>query len=265
MNKIIVEDEKVIEKFFDQAITLEMNQGDGSLPHLKLIVKEDTELEIEYRSSKEGKLIILIEVLDHVHFSLWELRLGKRMKVQYQYDLHSYSETKITRIHGMEGMRELDLVYLNGEGAHLDYLLKAISIEPEKYDFVVYHRAPNTTSNLVQHGINLKEGSLIFNVTGDVPREYLGCEVNQKNRIVTYNLKECKISPNLFIDTSSIVANHSAYIGKFRDEELFYMMSRGISEKEALKLLMQGFFFSYLEVSEEKEEMLKQMLEKVWR
>ena len=43
------------------------------------------------------------------------------------------------------------------------------------------------------------------------------------------------------IDNYDVVSNHAAYIGKFKDEMLFYMMSRGISRDSAYHLLLNGF------------------------
>ena len=49
--------------------------------------------------------------------------------------------------------------------------------------------------------------------------------------------------PNLEIETGSIVgAGHAATVGRFDDEQLFYLLSRGIPEAEARKLIVHGFF-----------------------
>jgi Fe-S cluster assembly protein SufD len=49
--------------------------------------------------------------------------------------------------------------------------------------------------------------------------------------------------PNLEIETGEIIgAGHASTTGRFDDEQLFYLMSRGISEDEARKLVMRGFF-----------------------
>jgi hypothetical protein len=48
----------------------------------------------------------------------------------------------------------------------------------------------------------------------------------------------------LFIDEYDCIANHSAHIGKFSDEEMFYLNSRGINDNDAIKLLITGFLTS---------------------
>ena len=49
---------------------------------------------------------------------------------------------------------------------------------------------------------------------------------------------KCIIKPNLFIDEEDVVANHSALIGTFSSDEIFYLMSRGISKEESFNLLL---------------------------
>ena len=56
----------------------------------------------------------------------------------------------------------------------------------------------------------------------------------------------------MFIDEDSVVAKHGSVIGGFREDEIFYLMSRGVSYQEAVNLLIKGFIFSNLVVDMEK-------------
>jgi len=49
------------------------------------------------------------------------------------------------------------------------------------------------------------------------------------------------IKPNLLIDEFNVDARHAATIGKFSEEEIFYLMTKGITKKEAVELLIKGF------------------------
>jgi Fe-S cluster assembly protein SufD len=77
-----------------------------------------------------------------------------------------------------------------------------------------------------------------------VPKEITGCIVNQNNRIINLTNNKCEIKPNLYIDSYDVEASKSALIGKFSDEEMFYIQSRGIDYNNALKLLITGFLTS---------------------
>ena len=54
--------------------------------------------------------------------------------------------------------------------------------------------------------------------------------------------------PNLETETGNIMgAGHASSVGRFDDEELFYLQSRGIPETEARKLVVRGFFGELVE------------------
>ena len=60
------------------------------------------------------------------------------------------------------------------------------------------------------------------------------------------------IKPNLIIDNNEIEANHSAYIGTFKEDEMFYLMSRGINKKNCYKLLLKAFLLNNMQIESEK-------------
>lgn len=267
MNKLVIVNDIVKEKHLDSSIHLEeipkwelfeVNQ-------LKIKIENDTSLEIDYQNLEEAKLDVWFEIKENVTFHLLEQRNGKKGKVQYHYILNKNSEMNVQKLYFCEGMREVSYTSLNGENAKFTSLLKTISTKEEKYDIAVEHNAKNTTSDIVNHGINVLDGSIIFNITGVIPNGMSGSSTNESNRILTFNEKECKIAPNLLIEEEDVTANHSAYIGRFREEELFYLMSRGISYKDATMLLTTGFLLSKLNVEEEVKEKLKEKLQTVWR
>ena len=71
-------------------------------------------------------------------------------------------------------------------------------------------------------------------------------EVN-RNLILTDGARADSI-PNLEIETGEVVgAGHASATGRFDDEQLFYLMARGIPETEARKLVVRGFFAELLD------------------
>ena len=110
----------------------------------------------------------------------------------------------------------------------------------------------------------MEDGIVIYQVSSYVPKNIIGCTVNQNNRIINLTNNKCEIRPNLYIDTSDVNASHSALIGKFSDEEMFYMQSRGLDYDTANKLLISGFLTS--DISDKK--ILKEVnknINKYWR
>ena len=228
---------------------------------VKIKVKRDTDLVIESNTNSE-RIEICINLLKGVHLNLYELKKDKDSKNQYKFYLEEDSLLNVEKVCDVHSQMDMVLINLNGERARVDYNLKTISKLPEKYIFMVYHNASKTISNINNNGVNIMDGKLEFNVSSFVPNGIKKCDVNQSARIINNTKNKCTIKPNLFIDEEDVSASHSALIGTFSYDELFYLMSRGMSEKEANLLLTKGFLMK--NVSYHKEELLK-ILDRHWR
>ena len=71
------------------------------------------------------------------------------------------------------------------------------------------------------------------------------------------------ICPNLLIDNYDVNSNHAAYIGKFSEEKLFYLMSRGISSQEANRLLLNGFLINSDSIDLHEIDLFVKEIEKI--
>lgn len=269
MNRIEVENDKIINQGVVSSDTLEVVVTEKNplfdVNNITLKIKKDCDIELIYHSTEKVKLDLFIYVYENVNVNIFEYRDGKKTKVQYKYYIEKNSHVEVNKFYMSKKMRELSLIHLNGEGAAINYHLKTIASDKQKYDVVVYHNKKNTISNLYHHGVNTGDEELIFNVTGVIPKGKAGCTLNQQNRIITGNPSCSKIAPNLLIDENDVEANHAAYIGTFTAEELFYLMSRGISEETSKLLLTKGFLLGGLSVNKKQLEFLEQKLENVWR
>ena len=265
MNKIKIVDGSIETTFVDKAIDCELaSKNDKFLVDLlKIKIKQDTDLEFDIDEKEDTKIDIFVNVLEGVKVNICEYILSSNIKIQYKYYLDSNSSVEIRKINNAASIKEYDIVNLNGENAKFKRVLKTISRGLEKYDMLIYHNDKNTTSDLINHGVNILDGNLTFNVSTFVPENISGCYANQTNRIINLTDNKCQISPNMYIDCFDVIANHSAFIGTFKESELFYLQSRGIPVKEATKLLIKGFLTS--ELTEEQKEMYNNVLNEYWR
>jgi Fe-S cluster assembly scaffold protein SufB len=249
MNKIIIVNDEIKEKTVDDNIKLELLEKNilFDVNSLKFKVLKDTSLIIEYDSTEKTKLDLFFDVDKDVNFNIYEIRKGIETKVQYKYYLQANSNTNVFKFYYGDRIRELDIINLNGIDAKINYNFKTISSKHQKYDMMIYHNYKNTYSNIYNRGLNIEDGELVFNVTSIVDNGKVDCVINQNNRIINMNNRKCKINPNLLIEENDVEANHSALIGKFSDEELFYLQSRGITKEDAQALLVKGFLLSGLE------------------
>ena len=134
---------------------------------------------------------------------------------------------------GAGGELEQFGLYFVDSGRHVEHRL------------FVDHNQPLSRSNIDYRGALQDEGSLGVWV-GDVlirkQAEGISTYEANKNLLLTAGARAESI-PNLEIATGRIEgAGHSSTTGRFDDEQLFYLRSRGIPEDEARRLVVQGFF-----------------------
>ena len=164
----------------------------------------------------------------------------------------------------VDSIKEMIIVNLNGIKSNFDYNFKTISNKKETYDYHIFHNEVNSISNIKNNGVCIQDGEIIYQVSSFIPKDIKGCIANQSNRIINLTNNKCEIKPNLYIDCNDVEAKHSALIGKFSDEEMFYIQSRGITYDEALKLLITGFLVSDIKDKNILKEINKN-IEKYWR
>ena len=105
---------------------------------------------------------------------------------------------------------------------------------------------------------------LDFVINSIVKKEYSGSVLDQNTRIVTIGDSDAKISPNMFIDCDDIEARHGSVVGTFKDELVFYLMSRGIEYNDCIKLLVKGFLFSNIDVDNKMRERILNVIDMYW-
>ena len=134
---------------------------------------------------------------------------------------------------GAGGSIEQYGLYFADAGQHLEHRL------------FVDHNAPNTKSNVDYRGALQGRGAHSVWI-GDVlirkVAEGITTYESNRNLVLTDGCRADSV-PNLEIETGEIAsAGHASTTGRFDDEQLFYLRSRGISEAEARRLVVHGFF-----------------------
>lgn len=265
MNKIVIANDEIVLKQNDKTLKIESSKKCEfmNVKFIKIDVLEDTNLLIESSNNIETKFEIKINVNDNVNFNLYEIKEEGTYKFYYDYTLGKFSDVNVFKVHDGDKIKEQTKINLNGEKAKITHTLKTISKDLEKYDFLVYHNAKETYSNVINNGANIRKGVLTFNLSGFAPNGITDCEINQNSRIINLTNNKCQINPNLFIDENDVSASHSALIGTFSSDELFYLMSRGINKNRAENLLIKGFLLNGIENERVKE--LEKIINKYWR
>ena len=266
MNKIKVVDDNLDFVSTNKSINVEYYKKEGLfiVNEINVTVDKSDNLDIKIHLKKDTKLSFNINVLKGVNLNLNIITEGNNGKIKYTYNLFENSNTNVFKFQNIESIKESICINLKEENAKIDYNFKTIGNEKETYDYYIYHDSKNTISNIKNNGVCVMDGTIIYQVSSYVPKDITGCIVNQNNRIINLTNNKCEIRPNLYIDTSDVSASHSALIGKFSFEEMFYIQSRGIDYNNAIKLLISGFLTSDINNKKILKEINKN-IEKYWR
>ena len=266
MNKIKVVNDNLEKANVSKNIQVEYYRKEClfAINDLKINVVKDSNLDIEIDLKEDSKLNFDITIQPETKLYLNILTKGKSGKIQYKYTLGENSLCSVNKIQNIDSIKEMIIVNLNGISADFEYNFKTISSNKETYDYHIFHNYNNTISNIKNNGVCIENGNIIYQVSSFVPKEIKGCVVNQNNRIINLTDNKCEIKPNLYIDSYDVEASHSALIGKFSDEEMFYIQSRGIDYNSALKLLITGFLTS--DINNKKIiSIINKNIEEYWR
>jgi len=139
-------------------------------------------------------------------------------------------------------------IILKGEGARGQVLSVAFAGKGQRQDAgaKMIHEASRTTSQIISKSISQGGGRTSYRGLVRVAQRADGCKsfvqcdaylLDDKSRSDTY--------PTMKIDNDTATVAHEAKVGKIAEEKLFYLMSRGIPEKEALAMIVLGFIESF--------------------
>lgn len=160
-------------------------------------------------------------------------------------------------------------VFLEGSGSTSDVKTVAISNhqQTQVINVHVMNIGHNTIGNIFQHGVVLDQSTLTFNGIGRIIKNAKNSDAQQESRILMLSDDaRADANPILLIDEYQVTAGHAASISRVDQTQLYYLMSRGLDEKQAEKLVIRGFLGSVLteisntEVRQELSETIERKL-----
>ena len=135
-------------------------------------------------------------------------------------------------------------VYLDGEGARGTMLSIAFANAGQHQDTgaKMIHNAPHTSSSIVSKSIAKGggkvdyRGQVTFNKNSKKSVSHIECDT-----IIMDDLSASDTIPFNEIHNSQVALEHEAKVSKISEEQLYYLMSRGLSESEATEMIVMGF------------------------
>ncbi len=160
----------------------------------------------------------------------------------YQED-RSYFYAATYTINGGFVRNNLNIIL---DGEHIETFMYGLYIPNEKQHVdnhsVVDHRRPNSVSNQLYKGILKDNSTGVFNGKIFVREDAQKTNAYQNCRnVIVSNDATMNTKPQLEIWADDVKCSHGTTTGQLNDEAIFYMQSRGIPKKEAIRLQLLAF------------------------
>jgi Fe-S cluster assembly protein SufB len=202
-----------------------------------------------------------IYTTDSLHSAVVEIIVHKNARARYT-TIQNWSNnvynlvTKRTKVYeggvmewvdgniGSKVTMKYPSIYLMGEGARGEVLSVAFAGEGQHQDAggKIVHAAPNTSGQIISKSVSAQGGRTgyrgLVKVEQDAAncRDFVRCDaliLDEESRSDTY--------PYMDIENNTAEIGHEATVSKLGEDQLFYLMSRGIGENEARSMIVNGF------------------------
>src|SRR5688572_10126590 len=131
---------------------------------------------------------------------------------------------------GRKARGEVISIALAGDGQHQDTGAKMV------------HAADETTSNIVSKSISLGKGRSTYRGLVHIPKHLKGCKNNTEcDALLINSTSRTDTYPAITVRGTGNSCQHEASVSQISEEQIFYMMSRGLTEAQAMSLSVNGF------------------------
>jgi Fe-S cluster assembly protein SufB len=227
----------------------------GQFEHTLIIVDEDAEVHyIEGCSAPQY-------TENSLHAGCVEIHVLKNARARYSsienwskntYNLNTkraivHEDAIMEWVNGNMGSK-VTMLYpcslLVGKNAKTDYIGIAYAGEGQYQDTgcKVYHLAENTSSSVLSKGISMYGGISSYRGLVDIKKGAINSKSNVRcDGLMLDNKSKALTTPSMDVHENDVKVAHEAAVGKVEEDQLFYLMSRGLSEDDAIKLIVAGY------------------------
>jgi len=206
------------------------------------VVVEDNAHLTHYRVQKES--------VDAFHVGTTEISVGRG----------SYYNATSINLGGALSRHDIKLKFVaEGGEAYVDGLYMLNGTQHSDTHSVIDHLVPNCTSNQNYKGVLNDKSRAVFNGIVFVRENAHGTDAQQSNKnLLLSNDARVDTKPQLEIFNDDVKCSHGATVGQLEEEELFYLLTRGLPESLARNLLTYGFaeeIINKIDIEEIKKEL----------
>jgi Fe-S cluster assembly protein SufD len=223
-----------------------------SFPHLLIIAEAGSKATIveSYASTSTGFTNAAVQIVVEGNANLTHYRVQKESPETFHYGVTEvavgrgsfYNSTNIN-LGGALSRHDIELKFTaEGGEAFVDGLYMLNGSQHSDTHSIIDHTVPNCTSHQTYKGVLNDKSRAVFNGKVFVRENAHGTDAQQSNKnLLLSNEARVDTKPQLEIFNDDVKCSHGATVGQLEEEELFYLLTRGLPENLARNLLTYGF------------------------
>ncbi|MBQ8193674.1 MAG: SufD family Fe-S cluster assembly protein [Bacilli bacterium] len=225
MNKMIIDKENI--KFKDEVIKIELNIN-------KLTIDIEGNVTLNEISTKEENLTLNINLKPNSKLIFNRFKIDKNSNI------------------------EINLI--QEENSILNFNYSSIIKDKTNIKVNSILKGDNNTTNINIKAVTEENGKCEIASEADIKPNIKDNKLLESIRVVLLNDEESIVLPNLLVSSNEVEVNHAATLSGIDKEYLFYLNSKGISEKNAINLIKKGYLLNNLEVDNTIKEEINNMI-----
>ena len=238
----------------DEPIEFSFSTEDGAanFPHLIVIAEAGSKATIveTFASPGKGFTNAAVQVVVEHDANLTHYRVQKESAETFHYGVtevtlargSSYNSTNIN-LGAALSRHDIEVKFTDEGGeAWVDGLYMLNGSQHHDTHSIIDHTVPNCTSHQNYRGVMNDKSRAVFNGKVFVRENAHGTDAQQQNKnLLLSNEARVDTKPQLEIFNDDVKCSHGATVGQLEEEELFYLLTRGLPETLARNLLTYGF------------------------
>jgi Fe-S cluster assembly protein SufD len=238
----------------DQPIEFDFaaENGAASFPHLLIIAEAGSKATIVETYASPGKSFAnaAVQIVVEHDANLTHYRVQKESPETFHYGVTEvsvgrgglYNSTNI-QLGSALSRHDIELRFAaEGGEAFVDGLYMLNGMQHSDTHSIIDHTVPNCTSHQTYKGVLNDKSRAVFNGKVFVRENAHGTDAQQSNKnLLLSNDARVDTKPQLEIFNDDVKCSHGATVGQLEEEELFYLLTRGLPENLARNLLTYGF------------------------
>lgn len=246
-------------------------------PHLLIVAEQGCRATLveSYASTAKGFTNAAVQIIVEDNANLTHFRVQKDAAdafnvctTEVTLGRGSYYNSTSINLGAALSRHDIDLKFTSEGGeAHVDGLYMLNGSQHADTHSIIDHLVPNCTSGQNYKGVLNDKSRAVFNGKVFVRENAHGTDAQQSNKnLLLSNEARVDTKPQLEIFNDDVKCSHGATVGQLEDEELFYLLTRGLPETLARNLLTYGFaeeIINKIDIDSIKEELDRSVLNRL--